>query len=71
MSIMTRRKLKGLLKSKLAHAGMWLAVLGQVQAQSEFLSKQFSPAALGWFMFAVGTLVVALRWWTNQPLETK
>jgi hypothetical protein len=71
MNIRQRRKLIGLLKSKLGHAGLWVAVLGQVQAQSEFLTKNLSPAQVGWLLFVVGVLVVGLRWYTSQPLEDK
>ena len=71
MSIRTRRKLLGLLRSKLGHAGLWLAVLGQLQAQGQFLTDNLGKGGIGWLMFAVGLLVVGLRWYTAQALEEK
>lgn len=71
MSIRTRRKLLGLLRSKLGHAGLWLAVLGQLQAQGQFLTDNLGKTGTGWLMFAVGLLVVGLRWYTAQALEEK
>ena len=71
MSIRNRRKLIGLLKSKLGHAGLWLAVLGQLQAQGEFLTQELGAQAVGWTMFGAGLLVMGLRWYTTQPLEDK
>lgn len=71
MSIRTRRKLLGLLRSRLGHAGLWLAVLGQLQAQGQFLTDNLGKDGIGWLMFAVGLLVVGLRWYTAQALEEK
>lgn len=58
-------------KSKTVHLGLWLAVAGFMQTQTEFFSMFLTPQQQGFVTMAVGLAVVVLRFYTTVPVSEK
>ena len=71
MSLRLKRILRGLRRSWTANAGLVIAGLGALQANSEILRGLLSPAVYGWLMVGIGIAVVVLRIKTTESVESK
>jgi len=60
-----------IIKSKTMIFSMVLAVIGVLQASTDFLSTVMSPHAFGYLTLVSGIVAAVLRVLTTQPLEDK
>lgn len=68
---MDTKMVKKSAKSKTIHLGLWLAVAGFLQTQTEFYELYLSPQAQGLVTMLVGLAVVVLRYLTTVPVSEK
>lgn len=60
-----------IIRSRTMHAANILAILGVVQANSDFLSSVLTPSQFGWMMMAIGIVFAVLRAKTTTALVDK
>lgn len=58
-------------KSKTINLGLWLAVAGFMQTQTEFFATFLTPQQQGLVTMLVGLAVVVLRFKTTVPVSEK
>lgn len=59
------------IKSKTIMFGLFLAVLGTIQATLETFSTILTPEVYGVVTVVIGAIVAALRYVTTMPLDMK
>jgi len=59
------------IRSKTMHTANIIAILGVLQANSDFLSTVLSPKQFGWLMMGIAIIMVVLRTKTTNALEDK
>lgn len=60
-----------IIRSKTIHTANIIAILGIIQANSDFLSTVLSPKQFGWLMMGIAIIMVGLRTQTTNSLEDK
>lgn len=58
-------------RSKTIHTANIIAILGIIQANSDFLSTVLSPKGFGWLMMGIAIIMVILRSQTTSALRDK
>lgn len=59
------------IRSKTIHTANVIAILGVIQANSDFLSMVLSPKQFGWLMMGIAIVMVILRAQTTNALQDK
>lgn len=60
-----------IIRSKTIHAANIIAILGIIQANSDFLSTVLTPKQFGWLMMGIAIVMVILRANTTNALQDK
>lgn len=59
------------IRSKTIHTANIIAILGIIQANSDFLSTVLTPKQFGWLMLGIAIIMVILRSQTTTALQDK